>query len=257
MRDWLQRSARGVVANLRHALQNPKPARILFEHLPKCGGTTVTAYLSSQYRPRLVYEIDGRHPTHSIERFRSLSQAERYQYHLVTGHLTDDLIDHVHPDTIKLTIFRDPVRRIVSHYFFVREDPLHYLHDAVVRGGVTLEDYGRGDLSSELRNWYTSYFSRLSPRETRDDPERALTVALRRIRERYDIVGFLDRLPAAMDELRLRAHLRGRFSDRRLNQTPGRPPFSEIPESTLAIIAAVNDLDLKLYAALRDGKGQP
>jgi hypothetical protein len=253
MRDWLRRSARDVLANFRYAVQKPKPARILFEHLPKCGGTTVTAYLTSQYPPRLVYEIDGRHPTRSIERFRSLSLQERYQYHLVTGHLTDELIDYVHPETIRVTILRDPVKRIVSHYFFVRKDPLHYLHDAVVRGEISLEEYGRGELSSELRNWYTSYFSRLSPRETSENPERALTLALRRIRERYDIVGFLDRLPATMNDLRARAHLWGRFPDRRLNQTPGRPPFSEIPESTLATIAAVNDLDLRLYAAVRGG----
>jgi hypothetical protein len=255
MRDWLRRGVSSVVGNLRYAMQRPKPDRVLFEHLPKCGGTTVTEYLKSQYPRRLVYEIDGRNPTQSIERFQSLSAAERHQYRLVTGHLTDELIELVSPETITLTILRDPVERIVSHYFFVRQDPLHYLHATVVKGGITLEEYARGQLSSELRNWYTTYFSRFSPRDTKDDPEGALAEALRRIHERYDIVGFLDRLPATMAELRGRAHLRQSFPGFRLNRTAGRPASSSIPQATLEIIAAANALDLRLYAALREGGG--
>jgi hypothetical protein len=254
MRDWLRRGVRDVVGELRYALQHPKPERVLFEHLPKCGGTTVTKYLTSQVPRRLVYEIDGRDPTRSIERFHRLAEEERRRYRLVTGHLTDDLIELVPPETITMTILRDPVDRIVSHYFFVREDPLHYLHETVVKGGITLEEYGRGELSSELSNWYTTYFSRLSPRETKDDPERAVGVALRRIRARYDIIGFLDRLAETMEVLRERAHLRQHFPGFRLNRTAGRPESSSIPQGTLEIIAAANALDMRLYAAVRGGR---
>lgn len=36
-----------------------RPAKVLFDHLPKCGGTTINLYLPANYPERFVYIIDG------------------------------------------------------------------------------------------------------------------------------------------------------------------------------------------------------
>jgi hypothetical protein len=51
-----------------------------------------------------------------------------------------------------VTLFRDPVERIISHYEFVLRTPKHYLHDEVTSNNYTLLDYALSDLSIELDN---------------------------------------------------------------------------------------------------------
>ncbi|MGI9473201.1 MAG: sulfotransferase family 2 domain-containing protein, partial [Rubripirellula sp.] len=166
------------------------PGRVLFDHLPKCAGSAIDTYLGSHYPQRLVFKTDPNQPRSSIAEFREMSSEERFRYRLVVGHMAHDLVDLVHPETTTLTILREPIDRIVSHYYYVLQQEQHYLHERVVNDNIQLEEYSTLALSEELRNWYTTHFTGLLIEQVDQDPDAALQHAVEVIAEKYDIVGF-------------------------------------------------------------------
>lgn len=245
--------AKSIIHDVNYYLQFQTPQKVLFDHLPKCGGTTVEHYLKSQYRTKKIYMIDGQNPQYSVTVFKSLPEAKRYNYDFVYGHLADELHDFVHPDTTFLTIFRDPVDRIMSHYYYVRRKPNHYLHDIVTSKNMTLEEYATSGLSVELRNWYVTHFLGISTDEAESRPDWSVAEAYRIVKDRYHVIGFLDNLDTAMNILGNEVGYRKRFQNSFRNKTSRRPGMNELDVSVLKIIEQVNFLDVELYGQLKNG----
>ncbi len=233
------------------AYRKHKPLPILFDHLPKCAGTTINQYLLTHYPQRVVFGTNVRQPTESVKKFKSLPEDSRHRYHLIIGHCTHQLLDYVHPETIKLTVFRDPIERIISHYFFVKQYKRHYLHDQVIKSNIQLEDYASSGLSCELRNFYTAHFSGLPIEKIEMNPEESVYRAASVVSEKYNIVGFQDNLAAAMDKLKNVARLPQPFQNQVLNKTRKKIGLEEISKNARQTIAEVNALDVELYALLK------
>lgn len=229
-----------------HALPAIRPRRILFDHIPKCAGTTLSAYLQGHFPRRLIFSMNGRQPMASVENFRRLPASKRHRYALIKGHLAGHLFDDIHPNCLRITILREPVDRIVSHYFYARRTPAHYLYEKIAREGLSLRDYIEKDVSHELRNHYTLHFSGLSREEAERNPEAALAKALERLR-RYDLVGFQDDLPAFIEQLRHTANLRLPFPEKKVNVTKDRRSVAEIDEATRVAVEEANALDVRFY----------
>ena len=208
--------------------------------------------MAMHYPRRKIFLTDTRHPSKSVQDFKELSENIRYEYCLIIGHNTHNLLDYVHPDTITLTIFRDPVERIVSHYFYVKQDKENYLHDRVVRSNIALKDYASLDLSSELRNWYTTHFTGLSIEQAEKNPDASVNLAVKIILERYNIIGFQNDLRAVMNKLRESAHLYKPFNNKIHNKTRSRTKLENISEEARRTIAKVNFLDVRLYNTLQE-----
>lgn len=251
MKAWILSIYRDLHCFLQY-LNYPKPQKVLFDHLPKCGGVTVNHYLISQYRKKKIYQIYGRNPHSSVMEFKSLPEATRFSYDVVLGHFADELFDFVHPDKISITIFRDPVDRILSHYYYVKENTDHYLHDIVTSNNMRLEEYVTSGISEELRNWYVTHFLGVSIAEAENHPDQSVAEAYRIVKDRYHIVGFLDDLDTAMNNLRKKVGYRKRFHNSYLNKTANRPRKNEIDESVLNTIKQVNFLDVELYSKLKN-----
>jgi len=211
----------------------------------------MTRYLEMNYSRRVIFKLDGRQPQKSVKQFQSMPQTMQHRFCLIAGHLAHDLLDYVHQDTITLTVFRDPIDRIISHYYFVKQNRQHYLHKQVARSKISLEDYVSSGLGEELRNWYTIYFSGLSIKEAEMAPEASVQRAFQVISEKYDIVGFQDDLSAVIQRIITAAHLTEPFQNLVQNKTSKRPKLEEVDENVKKSIAGVNFLDVKLYALLR------
>jgi hypothetical protein len=148
---------------------------------------------------------------------------------------------------VAVTILREPVARIVSHYYFVKATPGHYLHDRVMREQMTLRDYAASDISTELRNDMVCRFLGVTPDEAEADPEGSVDAAWDVLQSRYDVVGVLERLAPAMEAIRVAAGLSNRWKDRRINRTKGRMPIEKVTAEDRRVIEAHNALDIELY----------
>ena len=225
-----------------------RPRKILFDHLPKCGGSSLNAYLGAHYPIRKTFWINVRSPAASVDEFKRFPESRRYGYDLINGHLAGLLIDFAHPECLKVTMLRDPVDRIISHYYYVKRSPTHYLYSKVHESDMSLKDYVTSGLSRELGNWYTTHFSGLGIEDVEQYPEDSIKRAV-------DIIGFLDGYSSFTQELRDRARLRYEYQDRKLNVTSRRVSINDVPQSTIDAIEQMNQLDIVLYRRIRDAVG--
>lgn len=229
-----------------------QPQKVLFEHVPKCGGTTISYYLKSQYLDNTIFSIDGSNPSKSINYFMSLPEKKRYSYNLVQGHGAHRLRQYTHPAIKKATILRDPVDRIISHYYYVLRTPSHYLYTDVVVKRMSLIDCATSNLSGELRNNYVSRFLQIPAKEAESNPDESIMSAYNILQDEYDVVGTLDNLNSAMHSLAQIASFRFEFKAKKLNATVDRPKLMDVDQLTLNAIAEVNHLDVRLFELVKN-----
>ena len=238
-----------------HQVRNlflPQPQKVLFEHVPKCGGTTVIDYLISQYTDHRIFRIDGGNPPKSIDLFMSLPEKKRHRYNLVYGHGANRLRQYVDPKSLSATIIRNPVDRIISHYYYVCRTPKHYLYDKVKGRNMSLIDYATSSLSGELRNNYVCRFLQITAEEAETKPEESIKNAYHILRDEYSVVGILENLNSVMDLLASKASFHDEYKNKKLNVTIDRPKQLDVGQSTLDAIKEVNHLDVKLFELVKN-----
>ncbi len=240
-----------IVSRIRSMLK-AAPKKLLFEHIPKCGGTTVINFLSSQYAKSKVFLIDGSNTANSIALFKALPQSDRHDFDLIIGHGAHRLRKFAHPEILKATIFRDPVDRIVSHYYYVKSSPAHYLYDKLKNDSLSLLDYATSDISGELRNTYVNRFLDGPSNQLENYPEQRVALAFSKIVAEYDVVGVLEKLDVTMNKMVEVARLPKTFRSQKLNVTTKRPSIEAIDPETINAIREVNNLDMQLYDMIRD-----
>ena len=233
------------------------PKRVLFEHVPKCGGTSIVNYLMSNYRQDEVFYIRGVQQLAYIDYYKRLSELQRDRFHLIVGHGAHQLIDEIPNNWITVTVLRDPVKRIISHYNFVLRTPNHYLYEKVKTTGMPLEAYATGSLTTELRNNFVCRFIGKTPDEAEQTPEQSVEQAYQVLQQRYNIVGVLEQIDATMQVLKEKAGFVNEFGGRKLNFTVYRKPPAAIAEATRKAIAEVNFLDVQLYERVLSLAPQP
>ena len=222
--------------------------------MAKCAGTSLIEFLRRRYPERETYVFDGYAPHESAEAFLAMPAERRHAFRLIAGHGANRVLDAARPDLVPVTLFRDPVDRIVSHYFFARRREAHHMHARITGadggGGVALEDYCDAIGSLELRNYYVAHFAGLTGEEMHADPDAAVRRALDAALSRYKVIGFQDELPAAAGRLREATGLRGDFSSGSSNRTSA-ADRDAVSEEARRRIAGANALDRRLYDQVR------
>lgn len=93
--------------------------RIFFFHMPKAGGTSVTAALARRFHPdRIAPNIENDVQGHELNggRYRQFGGYDFY-----SGHYGVDIFDSVADGHLLMSNFRHPVARVHSLYRFFRE----------------------------------------------------------------------------------------------------------------------------------------
>jgi hypothetical protein len=193
----------------------PQP-RLFFLHVPKTGGTSVWHALQGRYEPanRLhvrsdtasgtIAELYRIGPTgREFDRQRQalvLAVASYFAHQgvpLLGGHIRFESAVAAFK-TIGyqlLTTLRDPIDRWYSNYFYSR----HQQEDKHYKIDVELEEFLDSESAREFGAMYIRFFSGLGT-DHRYDTSTAIAAAKKNIAE-FDIVGFLDDLPAFAREV--------------------------------------------------------
>lgn len=121
---------------------------MVFVHLPKAGGTTLNHILMKNYRFRCDAYGPDFFPRYYPDEFIALVQPPNHDDTrrpvFFTGHidLSNEILHRMPVRYLAMTMLRDPVERIVSHFRYqsAREDtPRH----SEIRAGLNLPDYFR------------------------------------------------------------------------------------------------------------------
>lgn len=141
----------------------------LFLHIPKCAGTSVLAMLIATIPDHLEKDDDSffqipRPQRNQVLLKSLLSPTEIPTDKVVYGHFFPvKYIGTAKQHDFRLvTILRDPIARLQSHYKYwssIENASDHYLWRKMKTENWTFEDFA---FSEEMRNFYAQYFSQIS-----------------------------------------------------------------------------------------------
>jgi hypothetical protein len=224
-------------------------SKLLFEHVPKSGGTTVGKILKDYYRSKRipVYYIPNIR-SEEAERYAALPVEERSIYFLIYGHGAYRLMDHIPGDVACITLLRDPIRRILSEFNYIHTKETHYLHGRVVDAGMSFKAFLQSGLRPHVENFTTRTFSRLPQKAILKDPQAALDLAISNLERDFIHIGLLEQFDLSLILLKRKLHwdrypfyLKENISKRRVVGP------EDIDSETMEILRDKNQLDLQLY----------
>lgn len=220
---------------------------LIFLHVPKAAGSTLHPILERHF-PKNVRHSFYDDVENRMARFRSLPLAERSRIRLLKGHFPYGLHDSLVGKTTYITLLRDPVERVVSHYYYVKRTPRHYLYDQVVSGKMSLADYVRSGITGELDNGQVRLlagFDQTIPYGacTREH----LDMAKYHAEQDFALVGLTERFDESLVLMCIVLGWTWLPYYRNLNVTKARPKHREIDPDIIAAIRETNRFDIELY----------
>ena len=225
---------------------------LIFLHLPKTGGVSVSKAIVRQFHDKEVFHVrNAAHKkspvfakTHgTIEDFIALPQARRRRFRCILGHMHFGLHEHVPGPAAYVTLLRDPVERLLSHFgqYCRMVQNKEFGNEATV---PSLEAFCRMK-SRAMDNHQTRF---LCGWEFDDHPRQEnLARARENLSRWFRVVGTVERFNETMEILHQAsgwpdvAHFRANVGTGRLRREEVAPEF-------LARIEELNWLDRELHA---------
>jgi hypothetical protein len=224
-------------------------SNIIFLHIIKAAGTTLHRVIEQQYKPQEIYSAYPSlfSPNASIGELANMPAERRAKIRVLKGHVHFGVHVLLTGPSTYFTLLRDPIERVLSYYYFVRQDHKHYLHDYAQTQGTDLRSFILGKSPQGVDNLQT----RLLAGDWAQVPFGACTsemlaTAKRNLEQSFSVVGLVERFDETLLLLQRTFHWKNIFYIRH-NVTSGRPQGEELPAGTLDLIRECNLLDLELY----------
>src|SRR5258707_15443325 len=96
----------------------PTKRGLIFLHIPKTAGMTLYEIISHQFPRESIYWVAGHRNREDIQQFMEMPEDQRQQYRCMMGHTIFGIHDYFIQPVEYLTILREPVDRIISHYYY-------------------------------------------------------------------------------------------------------------------------------------------
>lgn len=152
-------------------------------HIPKTGGTTLHNVLSRFY--------DKSHSLHisSVKTaFREEALKHPHDGFLVKGHLGINEALQI-PGSYLFTFLREPVARVISHYYFLKEIPSVKHYEYLNRPETTIEKFYELGEKKDIDNCLVRYVSGCHDVEFGKISETHLQLALDNLKNKIDFFG--------------------------------------------------------------------
>lgn len=162
----------------------PAPARrVVFVHIPKCGGSTVYGLFAGRYPPTRTLSVDR---DSEIAALRAMPDEIAGALYFVGGHgRRADFARFEGGERLFVTVLREPVARLESTWRYLARNP--FLHDGPADALASLDRYvafleRRAGRRANVQCRYVSGGTRARP-------------AIEALRRDFDLVGVTERLP--------------------------------------------------------------
>lgn len=224
---------------------------LIFVHILKAAGTTLNHLLEVQFAPQESFATSStqRYPGNTLNDFEALDKEQLAKIRLLNGHMGFGLHRHLPRPAVYVTMLREPVERVLSHYSFDRTLAGSPVYEYLQSGEMDLKGYVRyyadaaemDNLQTRMiaGNWHKRGFGPCSPQ--------MLEEAKRNLRDRFAVVGLAEHFDASYLLLKRHFGWRTTFFKRR-NKTRKRIYRDEISTDELDTILQHNQYDLQLYA---------
>jgi hypothetical protein len=216
---------------------------LYFPHIPKTAGMTFRTILEDQFG------CDEICPATLKAQFAYITPEGLEHYRLYRGHLSYiDIPRIVKKNLVLVTVLRDPVSRVISHYEYIRRTPGDPHYEKVK--DMPLEEFAQklsvGRIGKNVQVYYIGKLAKYNlHRLTHDE---IMAIAHESL-NRFAFVGILERF---QDSLFLLSYIFGWkpiLNSRRENVagSPTAKRYEQIPESTLEVLRDSTRMDQVLY----------
>ncbi|MBN1833579.1 MAG: sulfotransferase family 2 domain-containing protein [Deltaproteobacteria bacterium] len=227
---------------------------VFFQHIPKCAGTTLNIEIfKKRFQPnelRLLYDYNM---PEIIDLLKGMSVLEQMKIKCLSGHYYFGIHTYYTArPSFHMTILRNPIERVISHYYQVRRHKPHRLYQIVTENDLSLKEYVNNRLTPELNNGQVRVLAGLSINPPFGECERdILELAKKNLKDSFGIVGLTERFDDFL--LLVNAKLGWEIpSYKNLNIGENRKKADEIDKETLDVIEKHNQLDIELYEYAQD-----
>jgi hypothetical protein len=214
---------------------------VIFLHLPKAAGTTLNRLIEWEYPVSEMFSVDPVFYEWSVARLQRRSPERLRKIRMFKGHMRFGLHKILPQPATYITVLRDPVDRVISSYYFMRNYKLHPLYWKFRREKWTLEDFVRRSPRSDVQCKILAGAGYREPCSAE-----ICAVAKENLRRYFSVVGLAERFEESLALMKLRFGWKLRLYSS-FNVTRNRPRKAEVPGTTLDLIAERNSFDLSLY----------
>ena len=235
-----------------HSLQSSPSQTLIFLHIPKTAGTTLHQIMDRHYSLDQIFWVHATQVAESITAFKNLPEEKRQQFQLIKGHMGFGLHQYVSQPCTYFTLLRDPVKRIISHYYHVLRTPNHYLHPIVTEKQMDLKTFVSSGISLELDNGQTRLIAATNGDEDESiefgcaTPE-LLDTAKQHLLNHFSVVGTMEEFDQTLLLLQKKLGWKNIYYARKNTGKNKTTKKSEVSSDTLAAIQEQNALDIELY----------
>ena len=235
---------------------SPAATTVVFMHIPKAAGLTLRSVLRRQYGPEELISVYAPRMEDTFREIAAMDDRRKRRARALIGHVRFGVHELLPNPCRYVTILRDPVRRVISDYRYIRRTFGHPLH--VIVNTMSLAEFVTNGVTSGAQNGQVKYLSQTQwPSEGLTVGEQDLRRAQANLSEHFIVAGLTERFDASLWLIARKLGWRKPPFYVPAN-VGGMPP--EIDADTLRAIRRENELDLELYdwarqrfeAALRD-----
>jgi hypothetical protein len=230
----------------------PSQPLVIFLHVPKTAGSTLRRIIERQHDASMIlplYESDFG------EELAAIPPQELDRLRIVMGHFYFGAHAYLSRASTYITLLRDPIERVISHYHYAQGAPSHYFHRSActlslkefVKHCATMSSASGTSLGYCSDNDQTRQLAgECGVPSFGTSADEMLTLAKRHLTEHFAVVGTTEEFDRSLILMSQRLGWRRPFYTRQ-NVTHYRTVKNELPSETLHAIQAYNELDLELY----------
>lgn len=214
------------------------PDHIIFLHIPKTAGVTFSTLLYKNYGLDRVFSI----PTVEnvgVNRsaFTELKQDQRDKYRVVFGHVDFGLHAYFSGETKYIALLRNPIDRILSYYFYVRNSKRNRRHDEVKN--MSFQEFVHSDITKEVDNLQCRMIAGYQTKT-----ELLLCQAIQNVEQYFVFVGIVEFFDESLMCLKEELGWKKIWYTKR---NVSRRDYITLTPEIIEIITKKNSLDMMLY----------
>lgn len=198
-------------------------------HIPKASGATLRSIIQNNYKKSVNWVGKGKGLS-SLKKKVENSDA-------FMGHVYYGIHKKYSKPSFYITMLRDPVDRVISHYLFMKRSSGHIYHEKVK--DLTIEQFLNSKFFDvQTKNLQTRYFC--------GGKTPHLTQAIKVMEHNIYFVGITERFD---DSLKILEHDLGwnNLNYQKINENPNKTSRSDFSKEVIDQITENNQLDIQLY----------
>ncbi len=221
-------------------------APILFLHIPKTAGTTMQYIIDGKYKWRSMKTLTNNRYKHSVD-FEKLSLQEKKKIKVIKGHLKFSSYINDYPGEITcFTILRDPYKRSVSAFNFLRQHKNHPFNAQLVKENYSLKEILKGGYIKQLDNCHVRFLASAQELKFGLVNEETYKTALKNFDTYFQLFGISERFDESL--IHFKRHLNWSFPFYiPTNISNKKKSVLEFDEETNQLLAHYNQYDQMLY----------